>query len=421
MFEIPDSKDFGVYAQNFAKTLSACTYYRIKVPLTALQTMGLAFCVDDRGSRGPDYSINSILNADIALMFAIGGEHNLDTMRTIAKMKSGLADDGHTIIYPPTTVYDIDDNFDFVHPFNNSFSFQGTRTYPTGQLLEPGDNITTVMPDGEELVVWDDGITQTEDGKVFDIAANRQYVRCTRDIIRACHGVTVPSIALAKYMKQVLKHPKVYVFPNTIVEDDYFFPNLAANTEVRILWQGGMSHMIDWFPLRGAIKSICQKHKNIKFVIWGEMFKWVHGVIPAEQLEYHEWSPYEAYKAKRHGLGVDINLCPLAKNVFNACKSGIKWYEGSIGPRPEATLAANVQPYSLEIEDGKTGLLYNTPEEFEQKLSILIDDASLRRRLGEGARDWVSLYRSPKATIPDLMEFYKELRVIRHKEHLAQR
>jgi glycosyltransferase involved in cell wall biosynthesis len=72
-----------------------------------------------------------------------------------------------------------------------------------------------------------------------------------------------------------------------------------------------------------------------------------------------------------------------------------------------------------EIEDGKTGLLFETPDEFVAKLSRLIEDAELRRTLHEGAHKWVMANRTPDKTIPGLFEFYEETRA-RQKRDLGK-
>jgi len=228
---------------------------------------------------------------------------------------------------------------------------------------------------------------------------------------------------LAKYYREIHGCERVYVFPNTVIEEDYWFPRLAPREDgtVRILWQGGQSHMGDWWPLRDALREVAQKYPQAKFVIWGSQYPWITNVIPPEQREHHAWLDYAAYKIKRGSLDCDINLAPLANNVFNRCKSAIKWYEASVGPRPEATLAAKLPPYSEEMVDGETGLMYSTPEEFAQKLGTLIEDADKRRQLAEGAREWVRANRTPKATIPGLHAFYEELRAIRRAEFLGEK
>jgi glycosyltransferase involved in cell wall biosynthesis len=49
-------------------------------------------------------------------------------------------------------------------------------------------------------------------------------------------------------------------------------------------------------------------------------------------------------------------------------------------------VAADLPAHRALIDDGVTGLLFRHPEEAQQLLGVLIDDAGLRRRLGRGAR-----------------------------------
>lgn len=249
------------------------------------------------------------------------------------------------------------------------------------------------------------------DDVLFDIERNLHNMKITHEIIRTSHGATLPSRALASYFKEVIGQPNVYIFPNTVVPEDYeHFRVMRKDDKVRILWQGGESHYIDWFPLRAALQRIVEKYRDkVTFVIWGSLFKWIHGVIPEDMIEHHPWRAYDSYKLKRGLLNIDINLCPLVDNPFNRCKSPIKWYEGSIWDEPEATLAQKTEPYH-EIQHGKTGLLFKTSDEFVEMLSSLIDNPELRTRLGEGAKKWVLANRTPDATLPGLFDFYTETR-----------
>lgn len=400
------ASNFFVWTTNFG-TRSACSYYRIEVPMTQLDKFGLAAIYEDKGLGTKESSI-ARMYSDIAHFYALGGESPLRQMRRLRETPAG-ARAGHEL-YPPALIYDIDDNNDFVHPFNTSFAHMGVRGYPDARLLTPGEGLEITDPDGKPIAGWVDGVTKYEQ-IVFDVSRNLYQMKVRHEIIRACHGVTVPSPVLARYMKKVIGHNDVYVFPNTIVPEHYEKVRAVRENpdEIRILWQGGMSHWIDWYPLRDCLKTIAQKYPNVKFVIFGEWFKWIHEAIPDHMVEHHPWVQYDAYKLKRGLLNVDINLCVLANNVFNACKSGIKWYESVVGVEPEATLAAKTAPYS-EIVDGETGLLYSTPEEFVTQLGCLIESASLRKRLAEGAKKWILANRTPEATIPGLFEFYQEIR-----------
>lgn len=411
-----DAQKLAIMAFDHARRYGACQYYRITVPMRALDQMGKAFTFVDEGTADPQVAAQAQLQCDVLHMYGMSAENTESVVNAIKLMKPQKDANG-ILRTPPITIYDIDDNNDYVNPFNPAFETLGYRDV-AGTLMEPGDGITVVKPDGTEMVMWQDGRTLGAKGQVFSVARNRALVADGMKLARMVHGVTVPSVSLANYFKQVQKCENVHVFPNTIVPSDWRWPNLAPRTDgkIRVLWQGGDSHFPDWYPIRHAVTEVCRKYPHVTFVLWGSVSSMITDAIPADQLEVLPWVGFDGYKLQRAMLDCDINLAPLVNNVFNRGKSAIKWYEASVGPRPEATLASNVAPYNLEMVDGVSGLLYSTPDEFVQKLSLLIENADLRQRLAEGARTWVLDNRTPEHTIPPLYEFYQELRARRRQE-----
>lgn len=423
--------DFLVYAP-IRFGYSACSYYRAEVPLRGLGDLKLATVFLDRGKHENDGKVHeetltSLLAADIDLFYAQSDGAAGSLVGTIQGMKTARDAEGNLQV-PPSCVYDIDDNLDWVHPYNTSFAIYGTRDR-TGRLLMPGEPVMTRLADGSEVPLWEDMKTSGEKGIVFNIERNSNLVRSTHINASRFDGFTTTTKYLGDYLHNHYGYPEPYIFPNSIILDDYFFPKLAPHEGIRILWQGGASHMSDWWPLRGAVKYIAEKHPEVTFVVWGTKYPWLLQAIPEKQVEYHPWLPYDAYKVKRHALGCDINLCVLSDDDFGRSKSCIKWYEGSLGPNPEATLAADCLPYNEEIVDGETGLLYKpcpslpsaaqlneTAEQFVGNLELLINDADLRRRLAENARAWVMANRDYKVTVPGLYEYYKMLREKKARE-----
>lgn len=393
---------------------TACSYYRIEVPQYLLRDMDFTNLYMDNGEVDPEESNMARVYSDIAHFYSLGGAPVLHLFKTLKGIKAATRGDSE--IYPPALIYDADDNTDFVHPFNSTFCNLGVRGYPDATFLKPGEGLDITDHTGKVIAQWVDGGTRYN-GRVFDIARNLSEMKIRHEMIREAHGVTVTSPTLAKYMKEVIGAKNVHVFPNTIVPEHYEkIRAVRTDDKIRILWQGGMSHWVDWYPLRDALRTLSLKYKGkITWVIFGEWFNWIHDNIPDDMVEHHYWVEYSAYKLKRGLLNIDINLCPLANNVFNSCKSAIKWYEGSIWEQPEATLAS-VSPTYSEIVDGETGLLYRTPEEFVEKLSLLIENADLRKKLGEGAKEWVLANRTPKATIPALFDFYMETRARQRRD-----
>lgn len=402
---------------------SACSWYRVMVPFLGLEHQGFVNVYQDNNKVDPKESNIALLHSDIGHFYALTGEEALHRFRSLKRVAPGSRkmEGGETVsIFPPALIWDCDDNADFVHPFNMTFTHMGVRGYPDAHLLKPGEGLEITNAEGKTIGGWVDGVTKFE-GTTFDIARNLHDMKVRHQIMREVHGVTCASPIHAKYIKDVIGQKNVYVFPNSISPDHY--ENIRAvrtDKRVRVLWQGGMSHLIDWYPLREALRSVCQKYKDrFTFVCFGEYFDWINEVVPPEMFEFHHWMEYPGYRLKRGLLNADINLCPLANNVFNSCKSAIKWYEASIfEDAPEATLAQR-GPVFNEIEDGVTGLLFDTPQEFAEKLGILIENAELRRTLGHNAHQWVIENRTPEKTVPGLFDFYAETRA-RQKRELGQ-
>jgi len=392
---------------------SACSWYRITVPMMEMAKQELVQVYEDDQKGDAKKSDLALLHSDIGHFYALTGEDVLHRMRSLKRVKPGhrAGESGSVDIYPPALIWDCDDNTDFVHPFNQTFAHMGVRGYPDAHLLEPGDGLEMKREDGKLIGAWVDGVTEYN-GVTFDVARNLHDMKVRHEIMRTVHGVTVSSPMLAKYARDVIGCKNVYVFPNTISPDHYDkIRAVRTDKRVRVLWQGGMSHLIDWWPLRDALRTICEKYKDqFTFVVYGEYIDWLMDVVPTSMIEYHPWDQYPAYRLRRGLLNCDINLCPLVNNVFNAGKSAIKFYEGSIfADAPEATLAQRGHVFN-EIKDGETGLLFTTPDEFVQKLGLLIEDADLRKRLGHAAHKWVLDNRTPEKTISGLFDFYAETR-----------
>jgi glycosyltransferase involved in cell wall biosynthesis len=408
------SDNFYIWTLNEDRRPNACQYYRITTPLYQLSEMYPEVKVYEATSERPREEIQAMIQADVVQLYSITGEDILHKVRVLKEMKPN--DLNERTVYPPAVIYDVDDNTDFVHPFNRAFVRLGVRSYPDLHLLtKEDDELKWEDHKGRQMIGWKDGVTEA-DGHIFSIERNLYDMKIRHRLIRECHGATVASRSLASYFREVIGQKNVYVFPNTVVPSDYEQVEVVRKDPecVRILWQGSESHYIDWYPLREALAEITKKYPQVKWVIFGQWFNWVHEIIPDDRIEHHGWRRYESYKLKRGLLNADINLCPLADNPFNRAKSAIKWYEASVWNKPEATLAANVEPYH-EIEDGVTGLLYKTPAEFVEKLSRLIEDADLRKRLGHAAQKWVLDNRTPEKTIPGLYDFYRECRDMRKR------
>jgi hypothetical protein len=322
-------------------------------------------------------------------------------------------------VYPPRAVYDADDDAEMIDWWNPRFATLGHRL-PEGAIgsdgkkttgsprMNEGDSIDMEDEHGDRHTVWVDGKTYGS-GYTFNIKSNREKMERLAEVAHKCSGVTVTGEELAKVYRERYRCKNVYIFPNSIRFDDFHDIKLRLNTkQVRIMWRGGWSHYRDIYPLRKALGRVARKHRNARFIFWGQDFRWMADEIPPTQRDHLGWVPFDAFHLKLATIGHDIELAPLADTQFNRCKSAIRFYEAAALHRPAVTLAANIGPYR-EVQDGETGMTYDTIEEFEEKLSALIEDATLRKTLAENAKDWVKDNRDAFVTVPRLLDFYRSL------------
>jgi len=389
----------------------ASYYLRVQTPLMTARDLGLPIrTIIDTNKEGvnPEQRIKNFCEADIVLLYQPIGEGTLHNIR-MAKSFIPSKRDGDWK-YPPTVIMDTDDNLCRVDPHNPAFGGLGFRDPETGKEIPKGHSISELV-DGVRRLLWKDG-AKLEDGSVpFDVARNKAAIDTYRQIINEADCVTCTTPRTANYVQEEASPRRVHIFPNMVRFADYVQLDLMPHPhEIRILWQGGQNHEMDWRPLRQQLGNITKKYPQVHWVMWGVDYKKTTELVPPERITFLPWAPYEEYKLRRVMIGEDISLAPLSPDLFNDCRSAIKWYEASVSKRPAATLAQNTGPYRDEIKDGETGLLFNTPEEFEENLSLLIEDTEQRKTLAANAKDWVNENRDAFKEVPKLIGYYERLR-----------
>lgn len=409
-------RNFGVFAFGDWRKPSAQRYYRIMQPLYAMKRLGLSDIVlPTTGESGPEY-LQQMTGSDIILAHNLNNEAGEDLVKQFSEMEP-IRPEGKLIV-PPCFVIDSDDALEYTYPMNPAFAAFGVRSWD-GSRLKPGDKLTYPGANGEDFDVWVDKETLGQASITFDIERNISTIARHYSMANMAAGVTVTCEYLASmYREQGVEN--VYVYPNSIRESDYYYPDLVPRKKkIRLLWEGGGSHLDSWLTIQTPLAEVLKDNPHVTLVTWGGFNdEALRRYFPQEQHESHGWNDYGGYKIKRAIIDIDINLCPLKDTPFSNSKSAIRWYEGSLGPRPEAALAANIGPYK-EIEDGKTGLLYDTPEEFTEKLTALIKNAELRKTLGANARRWVLNNREADKTALGLFEFYSEIKAKQRRDALS--
>lgn len=79
----------------------------------------------------------------------------------------------------------------------------------------------------------------------------------------------------------------------------------------------------------------------------------------------------------------DFMLVPLNENIYNRSKSSTKWLEASSCKLPGAW--QNIRQYRELVKDGANGYLCTTEEDWYKAIKNLLDNAKLRKEMGEKA------------------------------------
>lgn len=390
---------------------TASSYYRIQLIGETCRDLGLPvqFRIDTNVEGiSPQQRIQEFCEADVVVLYQPISDGTLNNVKMAKQIYPSKR--GDTWKYPPSFVLDTDDNLFRVDPHNPAFANLGIRDPDTGQEIPKGCSISH-MQDGVKRVLWQDGAKDAAGNVPFDVERNRATIETYVQLLNWADCVTTTTPRCAGPVLEYSNPRRVQVLPNLIRFDHFPQIDLVRDTSrVRVLWQGGQNHFLDWMFLKDAVRRLTEKYSELDWVMWGVQYNQVTDAIPPHRLTFLPWKDYREYKAWRATIGEDINLAPLMPTPFNQCRSAIKWYEAVASRTPAPTVAQATGPYYDEIEDGETGLLYRTPEEFEQKMSLLIENASERKRLAANAKDWVSENRDAFKHVPRVVQVYEELR-----------
>jgi glycosyltransferase involved in cell wall biosynthesis len=118
---------------------------------------------------------------------------------------------------------------------------------------------------------------------------------------------------------------------------------------------------------------IAARYPAVTFVIMGWQPSVFCAFVPEHRIVRLPWMPLHTYPLGY--LAVDIGCAPLADRPFNRSKSAVKSFEFALGGSP---VVASPTVYGKVIDDGRTGLLASTADEWEAALSRLVEDEALR-------------------------------------------
>lgn len=223
--------------------------------------------------------------------------------------------------------------------------------------------------------------------------------------------VTVPTDVLKDKLDPF--NPNILVISNYIDDKLWQLNEEITRTDIDdplvIGYMGSYTHRADLESIVPALVRLAEQYKDrVKFKIWGVE-------LPTELLglKNFEYSPtissvYTEFANQFKSEKVDIFIAPLLSNEFNRAKSHLKYLE--YGSMQVPGVFSNLEPYSAIVVDGTNGLLATTQDEWYEKLSMLIEDPNLRKKVGISTFEDVMSNWTVSKNSDRLLEIYKSLK-----------
>lgn len=208
---------------------------------------------------------------------------------------------------------------------------------------------------------------------------------------------TAPTASLAQRMRRPSEKP-VFILPNGFDAGTLEVSRMAVRSRrrtasdkiIRIGYAtGSRTHQRDFSLVAGPISRVLRSHPECCLVLFRrdgqeilDVSEFPEFVDLMAQIEWRPFVPLAELPAEIARF--DINLAPLeAANPFCEAKSELKFVEAALAGVP--TIASPTEPFRQAIQDGVTGFLASTPEEWCEAIERLVTDRGLRARIAQAA------------------------------------
>lgn len=201
-------------------------------------------------------------------------------------------------------------------------------------------------------------------------------------IVRNADAVIAGSPVLKEYALSL--NERVFWVPTTT------YPHMCKRVQegkrVVIGWVGSRATSQYLRGLRHVFERILNERENVELRMVG--------ALPTDIIVHPRCQliPWELEKADEYFCDIDIGINPLVDDRFTRAKCAFKLIQYMAHGIP--SVASPVGMNALVIDHGSTGFLANTETEWEQYLLMLIDDAEMRKSMGDRAREKMIRYYS---------------------------
>ena len=291
-------------------------------------------------------------------------------------------------------VFDHDDNTMEVLPTSEHYKEFGTED-------------AWALVNGVLKPVWVTGLTEGFNRyKNLSLQMNLLYILASADLI------TSPVQKLLDFYQQFgSRDVKTGIVHNALNFDLYpegeFIPKDKKKGEIRIGWQGGISHLGDWEEIKEPMARVLADYPEVTLHIMGSYYRNQFKDFE-DRITRYPWYPFRGYTFRLKTLGLDGAIIPLENKPFNEYKSEVKFTEFTALGVP--SVVKNMLPYSLVVNENNS-YPYKNKEEFEVKFREMLEDiksGKAQNKVIEGKK-WVKEERSLEKEAGEVVKLYKSI------------
>ena len=207
---------------------------------------------------------------------------------------------------------------------------------------------------------------------------SRVHFRRWKRSVGVADRVIVGSEYLAEYARRF--NSNVEVLPIGLKVSDYHVPCLSKpDNNIRLVWIGSKSTLDYLVEIKPVLEEIGGRYDNVILrIICDDFFD-----LKNMPVEKRLWS------SETRGIDLaacDIGLAPLPDNRFTQGKCSFKVLEYSAAGLP--VVASPVGTNSEYVREGITGFLATDTQKWVERISQLVENPQLCKKMGEQGRAW---------------------------------
>ena len=209
-----------------------------------------------------------------------------------------------------------------------------------------------------------------------------------REVMQRIGSVIVSTSGMRERVQSATSVDEVIVWPNLIdsatrsVFQQLVPPERVESGQLILgYFSGSRAHDFDLEQVASVLAGLLADHDEVQIHLGG------YTRLPADlepfesRVTFLGFMSYHAYLERLSA--VDIHIVPLVIDQFNDCKSGIRYLEASMCKVP--TVASEVGQFTEMIEQGETGFLCRSEEDWRANLETLIANPGRRREIADAA------------------------------------